>query len=244
MPAVTAAAGTSVSRTPRVVVTVGTDHHPFDRLISWINDWLGQHPEHADTFFVQSGAASVRPASASEPFLDADLLDQLLDGAELVICHGGPGTISGAWSRGLRPVVVPRLRRLGEVVDDHQVDFCAKLAELGRVQLARSAGELAEFLDSFTAGHRQLALEASSADVQAAIARFADLVDGLVRSPRRRLLSSRAGRIRAVPASAPGLPAGAGSLPPGSVPERPMTWRAIRTPARAALAAVPEQEQE
>ncbi|HBW18036.1 MAG TPA: hypothetical protein DEH11_02965, partial [Actinobacteria bacterium] len=76
MPAVTAAAGTSVSRTPRVVVTVGTDHHPFDRLISWINDWLGQHPEHADTFFVQSGAASVRPASASEPFLDADLLDQ------------------------------------------------------------------------------------------------------------------------------------------------------------------------
>ncbi|HBW18037.1 MAG TPA: glycosyl transferase family 28, partial [Actinobacteria bacterium] len=67
----------------------------------------------------------------------ADLLDQLLDGAELVICHGGPGTISGAWSRGLRPVVVPRLRRLGEVVDDHQVDFCAKLAELGRVQLAR-----------------------------------------------------------------------------------------------------------
>lgn len=240
----TAAAGADVSGAASVVVTVGTDHHPFDRLISWINDWLGRHPEQAGSFFIQSGAASVKPASAGECFLDGGQLDLLLDGAELIICHGGPGTISDAWSRGLRPVVVPRLRRLGEVVDDHQVDFCAKLAELGRVQLAQSAAELAEILDGFAAGHPPPSPQASSADAQAAVARFAILVDELVSRPRRRLLFSRAGRIRAAPGTDPGTSASPGPQPPGLVPEQPKTWRAVRTPARAGLAAVPKEEQE
>jgi UDP-N-acetylglucosamine transferase subunit ALG13 len=237
-------AAASVPAAPRVVVTVGTDHHPFDRLIRWINDWLEQHPEHADGFFVQSGPAAVRPASAGDRFLDGDQLDLLLDGAELVICHGGPGTISDAWSRGLRPVVVPRLRRFGEVVDDHQVDFCVRLADLGRVRLAQSADELAEFLDDFAAGRRQLLPEGSAADGQAAIARFAVLVDGLVSRPRRRLLPSRARRVLAASATDPGEPVSAGTLPPGGIPALPTTWRAVRSPDRAGFAAVPKEEQE
>jgi UDP-N-acetylglucosamine transferase subunit ALG13 len=211
-------AGAIVPGAPGVVVIVGTDHHPFDRLIRWINRWLDEHPDHAGAFFVQSGPAAVNPVSAGDHFLDGDQLDLLLDGAELVICHGGPGTISDAWSRGLKPVVVPRLRRFGEVVDDHQVDFCAKLADLGRIQLAQSADELAKFLDDFAAGRRQLLPDASAADVQAAVARFAVLVDGLVSRPRRRLLPSRARRILASSATDPGEPAGAGALPPGGYP--------------------------
>jgi UDP-N-acetylglucosamine transferase subunit ALG13 len=200
------------------VVTVGTDHHPFDRLIRWINDWLGHHPEQAGAFFVQSGAAAVSPVSAGDQFLDGDQLDLLLDGAELVICHGGPGTISDAWSRGLRPLVVPRLRRFGEVVDDHQVDFCVKLAALGRVRLAQSVDELAESLDDFVAGRWERPTEVSVADVQAAVARFAVLVDGLVSRPRRRVLPSRARRPAAALDADPGLPADAGILPPGGFP--------------------------
>jgi UDP-N-acetylglucosamine transferase subunit ALG13 len=216
MPTVTATARAPAA--PRVVVTVGTDHHPFDRLIRWINEWLEQHPEQADAFFVQSGPAAVSPVSAGDRFLDGDRLSLLLDGAELVICHGGPGTIADAWSRGLQPVVVPRLRRFGEVVDDHQVDFCAKLAGLHRVRLAQSAAELGGCLDEFAAGRRASLPDASAADVQAAVARFEVLVDGLVSRPRRRILPRRARRISAPPATDPGEPASAGTLPPGGYP--------------------------
>ena len=51
-------------------MTVGTDHHPFDRLIGWTNDWLRAHPEQVPRFFVQSGTASVVPACPGSGFLE------------------------------------------------------------------------------------------------------------------------------------------------------------------------------
>jgi len=229
-----------------VAVTVGTDYHPFDRLIGWINDWLGQHPEQAETFFVQSGAASVSPACAGERFLDVDQLDALLDWADVVVCHGGPGSIADAWSRGHLPIVVPRLRRHGEVVDDHQVDFCVKLAELGRVRLARTPAELAGFLAGAVPGESWACAAAQEADIEAAVARFTTLVDDLVSRPsRRRQLFHRAGPIRREPVSDAGTPATGSRLPtPADVPELPTVSRAWRSPARVGLAAAPKDEQE
>lgn len=234
------ASGAAIRRGPvatRVVVTVGTDHHQFDRLIRWINAWLEQHPEQVGTFFVQSGAASVRPACAAEPFLDADQLDAVLDRAGVVVCHGGPGSIADAWERGHLPIVVPRLRRYGEVVDDHQVDFCVKLAELGRVRLAQTAGALGEFLEDAAGGTLRAGVGASGADVEAAVMRFAALVDELVSRPRRRLqLHSRAGRVRRGSGTNAGTPTSVDSLPPGDVPDRTMNG--------VGLAGVPKEEQE
>ena len=37
-------ARTPVAR-PFVFVTVGTDHHPFDRLVQWVDVWAAAHPE-------------------------------------------------------------------------------------------------------------------------------------------------------------------------------------------------------
>ena len=44
---------------------------------------------------------------------------------------------------GRRPVVVPRLKRFGEAVDDHQVALARRLHDEGLVTLAHDAGELA-----------------------------------------------------------------------------------------------------
>ena len=64
--------------TPRIVVIVGTDHHPFDRLIGWVNDWLDQHPAAMESAFVQSGSAAIPPRCAGSEFLQIDQLDKLL----------------------------------------------------------------------------------------------------------------------------------------------------------------------
>jgi len=47
-----------------VFVTVGTDHHPFDRLCAWADAWVSaaRHPEIP--WFVQSGTSRA-PATAS-----------------------------------------------------------------------------------------------------------------------------------------------------------------------------------
>lgn len=188
MPAVTGqSAGQRTEPASRVVVVVGTDHHPFGRLIGWVNDWLGLHPEQATGFFVQSGTARVTPACPWSPFLDIDQLDVLLDQADVIVCHGGPASISNAWLRGQVPIVVPRLRRLGEHVDDHQLDFCLKVAELGRIRLAQTpaafTGLLAEAARDVS-GFRRRGAESIP---DQAVARFGALVDELVSRPRRRL---------------------------------------------------------
>lgn len=183
----------------RFVVTVGTDHHPFDRLIRWINDWLGQHPEQIQAFVVQWGSASVEPICPGERFLDVGRLDELLESADVMICHGGPGSIADAWARGQVPIAVPRLRRFGEVVDDHQIDFCRKLASLGRVRLAEDPGALAGLLDEALRDRHPFSLQAPPANIDATVARFETLVAELVSLPHRRRL--RFGRRRMSPGS-------------------------------------------
>jgi UDP-N-acetylglucosamine transferase subunit ALG13 len=168
------------------VVTVGTDHHPFNRIVGWTNDWLRSHPEQVEMFFVQSGAASVTPACPASQFLDVERMRSVLDVADVIVCHGGPESIATAWARGLLPIVVPRLPQLGEHVDDHQVHFCLKLAELGRVWLAQTPAEFASNLSEATRDHSRLRASVPAADVDAAVERFGQLVEELVRSSRRR----------------------------------------------------------
>jgi UDP-N-acetylglucosamine transferase subunit ALG13 len=174
-----------------VVVTVGTDHHPFNRLITWVNEWLSRHPERAGDFFVQWGSATVRPLCDGAQLITTKRLGTLLDGANMVICHGGGGSISDAWTNGLEPIVVPRLPQLGEHVDDHQVHFSSKLAEIGRIRLVQSQAEFAGLLDESIGdgqykGLRQFRLGSPEDDVDATVARFATLIEELVRRPRPR----------------------------------------------------------
>jgi UDP-N-acetylglucosamine transferase subunit ALG13 len=202
---------------PRVLLTVGTDHHPFDRLVRWANDWLEVHPEQVPWFFVQSGTASVRPICPGSAYLDAGQLDAELDQADVVVCHGGPATIAAGWSRGLLPIAVPRLPQLGEHVDDHQLSFCLKLAELGRVRLAQTPAEFASLLEEVARDRAAFHGSVPATDVDAAVARFGELVDGLVsRSPSRLPLIYRGRRQRR---AAGGIGNSAGlSKPPSGFP--------------------------
>jgi UDP-N-acetylglucosamine transferase subunit ALG13 len=189
MPTMTAAVGQERPEPTgfRVVVVVGTDHHPFDRLIDWVNGWLVTHPEQVPGFFVQSGSTSVVPACPGSQWLDAKRLDAMLDDADVIVSHGGPASIAAAWSRGLLPIVVPRLSQLGEHIDDHQLDFSLKMAELGRIRLAQTSAEFVGIMTAATGDPARLRASVPAADVDAAVAQFGELVEELVSRARRRL---------------------------------------------------------
>ena len=215
-----AAAEALAPASPRIVVTVGTDHHPFDRIVSWTNDWLSRHPDQVADVFVQAGPASVQPACRGSQFLDVTQLDALLDLAEVIVCHGGPGCIADAWARGQVPIVVPRIPELGEIVDEHQIDFCGKLAELGRVWLAQTPAEYASLLEEATRDQARFRSCAPAADVEAAVARFGELVEELVSRPRRRRpLIHRGRRTSRRPGPGSGPAADPGTRPSGLPPD-------------------------
>lgn len=169
-----------------VVVTVGTDHHPFDRLISWINDWLSAHSDHTPGFFVQSGTSATVPACAASQSVDVQRLDQLLDGADVIVCHGGPASIAAAWTRDLLPIVVPRRPDLGEHVDDHQVAFSRKVAQLGHIRLAQTRAEFDDLMAEAIRDPSSLRGAVPAGETEATVARFGELIEEMLSQPRRR----------------------------------------------------------
>jgi UDP-N-acetylglucosamine transferase subunit ALG13 len=111
-----------------VLVTVGTNEAPFDRLLEAMSGLdLG-----GERVIVQHGASSVRPAGTEcVDFLPFDELDGLTRSARVVVCHAGIGSVAVALAHGRRPIVVPRRHRHGEAVDDHQVFFARRLEAAG-----------------------------------------------------------------------------------------------------------------
>ena len=196
----------------RVVVTVGTDHHPFDRLVRWINDWLDAHPEQVPGFFMQFGTASIAPACPGSRSVEIQRLDAMLDQADVIVCHGGPASIAGAWARGRLPIVVPRLAQLGEHIDDHQLEFSTKLAQLDRIWLAQTSADFASIMTTATGDPARLRATIPAADVDAAVAKFGKLIEDLVGRPRRLRLIRRGGPGRNDLTVATGVPTDRDSL--------------------------------
>lgn len=120
-----------------IFVMIGT-HSPFDRLVGSIGG-LGADEE----IVVQCGSGNVRPANARcVDFLPFDQLTAMIDEARVVITHAGAGSILTTLGRGKHPIAVPRLRRLGEAVDDHQVEFARALAEVNLLTLVEDLADL------------------------------------------------------------------------------------------------------
>lgn len=174
---------------PLVFVTVGTDHHRFDRLVSWIDEWMieggGVTRAHV---FVQSGTSAAPRHAASAPLITRAEMQRFLREATAVVCHGGPASITECRSAGVVPIVVPRLRLLGEHVDDHQVVFTRRLAELDKIHLADSSGTLARLLDAALAEPESFRLTSGEDTAEVAVAEFGRAVSTLFSSapvPRR-----------------------------------------------------------
>ncbi|MCY0905710.1 glycosyltransferase [Arthrobacter sp. H14-L1] len=104
-----------------IIVLVGTDHHPFARLIDWADGWAGANPQ--DTVTVQYGHSAAPAVAAGSSFFSPGLLDGLMGTSDIVIMHGGPASISEARAAGHLPLVLPRDPQFGEHVDDHQQRF-------------------------------------------------------------------------------------------------------------------------
>jgi UDP-N-acetylglucosamine transferase subunit ALG13 len=123
-----------------IFVTVGTNEARFDRLLAAVAG-LGAGEE----LIVQHGPSAIRPAGASAvDFLSFDEMVETMRRARIVVTHAGVGSVMTALLAGKRPIVVPRLRRYGEAVDDHQLPFGRRLAGAGLVVLCEEPDALAE----------------------------------------------------------------------------------------------------
>jgi UDP-N-acetylglucosamine transferase subunit ALG13 len=124
-----------------IFVTIGTSE-PFDRLLSAVEGSVNGEP-----MLVQRGVSQIAPSGASVvDFMGFDEFMEAVRQARVVVTHAGVGTVLVAISAGKRPVVVPRLRRFREAVDDHQLPFARRLHEAGLVVLVEDLSRLKDAL--------------------------------------------------------------------------------------------------
>jgi UDP-N-acetylglucosamine transferase subunit ALG13 len=169
---------------PLVVVTVGTDHHRFDRLIRWMDHWYSLQSGEIRVV-AQTGTAQQSRVFRCEPYLAPGDLEEAVGAATAVVSHGGPATIMGVRSLGLMPIVVARDARLDEHVDDHQQRFARWLAARGEIVLATTKAELHGRLDAALADPAAFRLADGGVDVtKITVDRFGALVDELLGRPR------------------------------------------------------------
>jgi UDP-N-acetylglucosamine transferase subunit ALG13 len=159
-----------------IFVSVGTDHHPFDRLIQWVDAWL---PETVKCV-VQYGTSAPPLRAEGVAYLDHGALNSLLDEAAVVVCHGGPTTITESRRHGRRPIVVPRSPALGEHVDDHQQRFCARMEAKGLISQAGDEAAFRVLMDHALEVPGDFDVPAYGGDVAESVARFGDLVADLM----------------------------------------------------------------
>jgi UDP-N-acetylglucosamine transferase subunit ALG13 len=123
-----------------ILVTVGVSNLPFDRLFTVVDDLV----DGTEPVIAQYGAARVRPQKATAvDFLPFSELEEYVSKARVVVSHAGIGSVALCLSFGLHPIVVPRLQRLGECVDDHQLEFGRRVAQLGLATVIEDVADLA-----------------------------------------------------------------------------------------------------
>ncbi|MDY2882251.1 MAG: glycosyltransferase, partial [Romboutsia timonensis] len=87
-----------------------------------------------DQVFAQIGYTKYRPKNFEyKELIGYDEMDYLIKKGNVIITHGGPGSIFHSLQYGKVPIVVPRNPEFDEHVDEHQVLFTKRLEENKRV---------------------------------------------------------------------------------------------------------------
>ena len=130
---------------PLLFATVGATL-PFDRLVETVAEAKrrGALPERV---LAQVGIGGVRPDGLEcVETLPFETIQQTLKQADIVVCHGGTGSLITALREGCRVIAMPRLFARGEHYDDHQAEITDAFQARGLIRVANSPDELIEAL--------------------------------------------------------------------------------------------------
>ena len=105
-----------------------------------------------EAVLIQTGVGGVTPERIEvvETLGFPEMLAVLRD-ADIVVCHGGTGSLITALRAGCRVMAMPRLRQRGEHHDDRQAGITKAFAARGLIEVANSVDELAAALKAVRA---------------------------------------------------------------------------------------------
>jgi SAM-dependent methyltransferase len=166
-----------------VMVTVGMGPWPFDRLLQAIAPLCRDH-----RVFAQTGTSRVAPPCDHAPYVPYPEFLERIGAADVVVTHAG-NTVRLVQRLGKVPVAVARTAALGEMANDHQVEYLRHEQRHGPVVAVWDVDRLPEVVRAHAEVQPRIVAQAPlppPADAAAVADTLDELWHGLLRNPFRR----------------------------------------------------------
>lgn len=116
-----------------IFITVGTHEQGMDRLFIQLDKYI-QNGVIKEDIFAQIGYSNYKPKNYKyKEMIEYDQMDEYVKKSDIIITHGGPGSIFHPLHYGKIPIVVPRNPKFNEHVDNHQILFTKRLEKNNKV---------------------------------------------------------------------------------------------------------------
>lgn len=134
-----------------IFVTVGTTKFPFYRMGNIIHELI-DITQNKERIIIQQGKLNLKVKSRNVSVFSEIPHNKFLKyikEARVIITHGGPATIFQILAEQKKPFVLPRLKKFGEHVNDHQKYFSEYLGSKQYIYLLHSEKDL-KIIASYT----------------------------------------------------------------------------------------------
>ena len=116
-----------------IFVVLGTQDKQFTRLLKAVDKEIEKGTIKGEVV-VQAGQTKYESSNMKIfDLVSAPEFDKLMDEADIVITHGGAGSILGAIKRGKKVIATPRLAKYKEHHNDHQKQIVGEFAKEGYI---------------------------------------------------------------------------------------------------------------
>lgn len=113
----------------KVFVPLGTQKFQFNRLVEAFNQLIDDGVYRPSEVVMQSAVYEVEPQFTHYQLIPSDEFNRLINEAEVVVTHSGVNSIITCMNLYKPLVIVPRLHKFGEHVDNHQVEIAELMEE-------------------------------------------------------------------------------------------------------------------
>lgn len=114
-----------------ILVMLGTQNNSFHRLLEEIDELIKEKIIKEEVI-VQAGYTKYETKNMKIiDLMPKEKLEELQDKADLIITHGGVGSIISSLEKGKKVIAIPRLHKYGEHVNDHQKEIVEKFNKDG-----------------------------------------------------------------------------------------------------------------
>jgi len=131
-----------MKNTIKLFVPLGTQKFPFNRLVKALNVLVENGTFTPQEIVMQSIIYEEKPLFSHVGIIPIETFNSYLDNAEIVITHSGVNSIISSMNRNKPLIIIPRLKKFGEHVDDHQIEIAELMEQKFNVLIAKDTTQL------------------------------------------------------------------------------------------------------